>query len=63
MVKFDKRCGHCNKKFEIEKSYTDTSPIHCPICGKSDRIVNIITKPHTVIYKSDGFTKRIEDNG
>ena len=60
MPKFDKKCGHCNTKFEIEISYTDTRDIECPKCGKSDRIANILDKPFTVIYKTSGFTKRVK---
>lgn len=60
MVKYDKKCGSCNHEFEVERSYTDTKPIKCPECGKSNRIVSVIKKSFPVLYRAKGFTKRVK---
>jgi len=62
MPKYEFHCAYCNKRFEVEKSYTDTSPISCPKCGKTNRLVQIISKPPAVKYKGEGFTKKVEGN-
>ena len=60
MPRYDIYCVDCNKRYEIEKSYNDLSPMTCPNGHK--RIVRKITKPTKVIYKGDGFTKKVEDD-
>jgi predicted nucleic acid-binding Zn ribbon protein len=55
MPKFDVFCTDCNKRYEIEKSYSDLTPMACPK-GHTERLVRKITKPPVVKYKGDGFT-------
>ena len=63
MPKYQVYCADCNEEYEIEKSYTDTTPFSCPK-GHTNRIVNKIRQSAPIIYKGDGFVGKIgKSNG
>lgn len=51
------KCVDCDEQVEVLRPYTDSTPFHCPICN-SVRLVQQYSKM-AIIYKSDGFTKRV----
>lgn len=58
MVKYDYRCEKCGKQFEHESSYSDNKKPKCPEC-RSSKVRKIIL-PSSVVYRGEGFTKKIE---
>jgi putative FmdB family regulatory protein len=54
------QCKECKKEFEVAISwkYLDMSQIYCPDCN-SNNIVRKWNVP-SVIYKDDGYTKKIK---
>jgi putative FmdB family regulatory protein len=54
---YDKKCADCGEKFTVHIEYTDTTTkVKCPKC-KSGRIVSILSRKQTIIFKGEGFTK------
>lgn len=60
MPKYEIHCVECNKDYEVEKSYSDNTPFSCPK-GHTKRIVKKI-RPLTIVYKGNGFTKKVESD-
>jgi putative FmdB family regulatory protein len=61
MPLYDYRCVECNKEYSLYIAYTDTkTKPECPHCGGL-RYAKKIQKP-SVIYKGDGFTKKVGNN-
>lgn len=58
MPKYQIYCATCDKEYEIEKSYSDTTPFSCPK-GHTKRIVNKIRDSAPVHFKGDGFVGKI----
>lgn len=59
MPKYDIHCVDCDKDYEIEKSYTDITPMTCPKGHR--RIVRKIKVAPPVKYRGEGFTKKVEE--
>ena len=65
MPNYDMLCENCNNEFEKFFSYDDLEnelkpkPVACPNC-KSKKTRKIIKSSVPVIYKTRGFTKKVE---
>ena len=52
MPSYDYECACCGTVFEEKRSFSDTTPVHCPSC----KIVSVKRfSPVSVIYKGSGF--------
>lgn len=63
-MNYDFRCAECGKEFSKEmtlRTYSTSKIVSCPHCG-SIATIRIIIFPPPVIYKGDGFTKKVEDD-
>ena len=52
MPTYDYRCKACSHKFEVKRSFSDDSPVHCPQCG--DEAQRLFSSP-TILLKGQGF--------
>lgn len=52
MPAYDYRCAACDIAFEVTRSISDTSAVHCPTCaGPTKRVFT----PVGVVFKGSGF--------
>lgn len=58
MIKYNYKCLNCEKTFEVEYSYSDDKKPKCPEC-RSAKVRKIIL-PSSVIYRGEGFTKKVD---
>jgi putative FmdB family regulatory protein len=52
MPTYDYRCEPCDERFEVTRSFADTSPVTCVSCGLPAKRV---FTPVGVVFKGSGF--------
>lgn len=52
MPTYDFQCPSCRVSFEVKRSFSDASPVHCPKCGSAAKQVY---SSLSFILKGEGF--------